>query len=319
MTQGAGLAAETSLARPELPELSVCLVTRDGGQGLLETLRSLDAAAAPLRCEALVVDNASRDGTPERIAAAFPDALVIRNARNRGFAQGCNQAAARARGEVLVFLNDDALPTPGSLAGLAAALEAGVAAAGPRLETPGGVREQSAGPAPLLGGLLHRVRFLRWTRLFRAAHRAWRRAPLPQVRSGVERLGGAALAIRRGAAAWDEGYPFGLEDVDLCRRLARQGRLLYCPDLVVIHEGGRASAREPRFVLEAYERGYARYLKLHDPRPWAGGLYKLLVTLDGPWRLAEAAWRARRPAGRGRLRAEWAFYLGGGLLRFWRA
>ena len=297
----------------------MCLVTRDGGEGLLATLAALPAAAAPLRCEAVVVDNASQDGTAERVAAACPGAIVIRNQRNLGFARGCNQAAAAAQSPLLLFLNDDAIPSPGSLAGLAAALRPGVSAVGPRLETAAGVPEQSAGPAPLLGGLLHRIRFLRWTGVFRAAHSAWRRAPLPTQRSAVERLGGAALLVRREAPTWDEGYPFGLEDVDLSRRLACSGSLLYCPDLVVIHAGGRASAKHQSFVLESYERGYARYLRLHDPRPWAASLYKLLVTLDGPGRLLAALWRARRARGRARLRAECAFYLGGGLLRFWRA
>jgi len=311
------------------PDLSVCVVTRDGGQGLLELLASLPAAAGHLTYEAVLVDNASQDGTPGRVRAAAPRATLIENAANLGFARGCNQAAARARGRLLLFLNDDAIPEPGVLEGLAAALEEGdgVAAVGPRLEGLSGQAQQTAGPAPRLGSLLHRVQFLRATQVFRAAYRAWRHAPLPSERTRVERLGGAALLVRREAPPWDEGFPFGLEDVDLSLRLARQGALLYCPDLRVVHEGGRASASHQAFVLESFERGFARYLRLHDPRPWASGLYKLLVTLDGPWRTLAAAWGAlRRPGGspraalaRARLRAELSFYLGGGLLRFWRA
>jgi GT2 family glycosyltransferase len=308
-------------------DLSVCVVTRDGGQGVLDLLAALPAAAGKLSHEAVVVDNASRDGTPARIRGAAPAAVLIENPDNRGFARGCNQAAARARGRLLCFLNDDAIPEPRVLEGLGEALVEGVAAVGPRLEGRAGEPQQSAGPAPRLGSLLHRIQFLRATRMFRAAYRAWRHAPLPSERSEVERLGGAALLMRRRAPAWDEGFPFGLEDVDLSLRLGRQGALLYCPDLCVVHEGGRASADNQSFVLESFERGFARYLRLHDPRPWAGGLYKLLVTLDGPLRTLRAAWAAlRRPGGtprgdlaRARLRAELEFYLGGGLLRFWRA
>lgn len=308
------------------PELSVCVVTRDGGQGLQDLLAALPAAAGRLGYEVVVVDNASRDGTPGRVRASAPTAILIENPQNLGFARGCNQAAARASGRLLLFLNDDAIPGPGVLEGLAEALGPGVAAVGPRLEGLAGEAQQSAGPAPRLGSLLHRIQLLRWTRVFRAAYRAWRHAPLPGERQEVERLGGAALLVRRGAPTWDEGFPFGLEDLDLSLRLGREGALLYCPDLRVFHEGGRASAAHQSFVLESFERGYARYLRLHDPRPWASGLYKLLVTLDGPLRTARAAFsalrRARGPRGEqanARLRAELAFYLGGGLLRFWRA
>lgn len=309
-------------------DLSVCVVTRDGGQGILDLLAALPAAAGGLSVEAIVVDNASGDGTPARIEEAWPGTIVIRNAANLGFARGCNQAAAEASAPLLFFLNDDAIPSPSLLPRLAAALGEGVAAVGPRVEGVAGEGQQSAGPVPRLGSLLHRIQFLRLTGLWRAAYRAWRHAPLPTERTAVARLGGAAILVRRGAPAWDEGFPFGLEDVDFSLRLGREGALLYCPDLLVRHEGGRASASEQTFVLESFERGFARFLRLHDSRPWAVGLYKLLVTLDGPWRVARAGWRAvRRGAGssggaklaRARWRAELAFYLGGGLLRFWRA
>jgi GT2 family glycosyltransferase len=63
--------------------------------------------------ELVVVDNASRDGTPEEVANLAPRARLIRNPANAGFASACNTGARATSGDLLVFLNPDALPAPG--------------------------------------------------------------------------------------------------------------------------------------------------------------------------------------------------------------
>jgi GT2 family glycosyltransferase len=81
------------------------------------TFNSRDAVAASLPPllrqlasddELIVVDNASSDGTPERVRALAPSAQVIEQPANTGFAAGCNAGAAAARGDLLLFLNPDA-------------------------------------------------------------------------------------------------------------------------------------------------------------------------------------------------------------------
>lgn len=60
--------------------------------------------------ELICVDNASDDGSAQRIAAAVPQARLIRSAINTGFAGGCNLGVTHATGEIVGFLNSDARP-----------------------------------------------------------------------------------------------------------------------------------------------------------------------------------------------------------------
>ncbi len=294
------------------PTLSACVVAWNGGERLLNLLEALRRDRdAGLDLEAIVVDNASSDGSPERVAAEHPWARLVQNAANTGYARAANQAATLARGRLVLVLNDDVVPPPGALAALVGALDADprAVAAGPRLVGPSigpsvagepGREHMSASGLPDLRGLLHRITLLRWTGAFRAAHDAWRRPPSASSSSGsssspapgghVPSLCGAALLVRREALLrqpFDAGYPFGLEDADLCARLGREAPLLFVPAVTLVHLGGVASARNLTFAYRGFELGYARFLRLHGGRGQAA-LYKALVTLDQPARALAA-------------------------------
>jgi len=94
-------------------------------------LRSV-ALHTPEPHEVVVVDNGCTDATSEWCAAE--GARVVRSPVNLGFAGGANLGLAAANGDVVVLLNNDALATPGWLAGLlgAFAREPGTGIAGPR-------------------------------------------------------------------------------------------------------------------------------------------------------------------------------------------
>lgn len=74
-----------------------------------------------------VADNASTDGTPERIREDFPDIFVFEMGRNLGFGTANNEAVRRLRKlasfDTVCFLNNDTLDTAAALETLARALE----------------------------------------------------------------------------------------------------------------------------------------------------------------------------------------------------
>lgn len=101
------------------PTASVCLLNYGGGRFVDACLAALDRLdPAPL--EIIAVDNASPDGSAERLAARSerpggPPFTLVRSERNLGYAGGHNLGARRARGEYLAFLNVTVEPEPGWL------------------------------------------------------------------------------------------------------------------------------------------------------------------------------------------------------------
>src|SRR5688500_5316513 len=75
----------------------------------------LDRPPVDVTWEIVVVDDESSDSTPEMLATYEGSIRSIRHDRNRGFATACNDGAAIANGELLVFLNNDVAPCPGWL------------------------------------------------------------------------------------------------------------------------------------------------------------------------------------------------------------
>jgi hypothetical protein len=76
------------------------------------------------RLELIVVDNDSGDGSVKQIRAAVPRAKVVEAGSNTGFAGGCNLGVARASGEYVGFINNDARPDPQWIAAAVRVFEA---------------------------------------------------------------------------------------------------------------------------------------------------------------------------------------------------
>ena len=282
---------------PDRPDVSVCIVNwngRDLLRNLLESLRAVEAAEPQPRLETIVVDNASTDGSVDRVPDDFPGVTLVRNERNLGFARANNQAAERATGRYLLFLNNDTIVRPGAIGKLVRFLDEhpNYSAVGPRLIGADGKPQLTGRNLPTIRALLHHrvMLFPRWTGIFRDEYRAYRYGDYDPDRAGdVQQLAAAALLVRRewfeAAGRWDEGFEFGVEDVDLCIRLRKYGPIYYLADAEIDHLGRISSQANYGFTYTGYECGYARYLRKHHPDPRAAEIYKAFVTVDMPVRL----------------------------------
>ncbi|OLE36057.1 MAG: hypothetical protein AUG48_08740 [Actinobacteria bacterium 13_1_20CM_3_68_9] len=92
--------------------LSVVIVTHDNREAVRKALPALTAQLDD-GDELIVVDNDSADGTAEAARELAAEAIVIDARANLGFAGACNRGASTASGELLLFLNPDAVVAPG--------------------------------------------------------------------------------------------------------------------------------------------------------------------------------------------------------------
>src|SRR5262245_17918974 len=158
-------------------DVTVCIANWNCRELLRACLESLHDQPQGVRLETVVVDNASDDGAAEMVARDFPEVVLVRNDVNAGFARASNQAAERARGRHLFFLNNDTAVPAGALRRLVEFADAHpeVGMVGPRLRDRHGRTQISYRRRPTVTALLHRTLLLRWTGLFRRAYHQYRR------------------------------------------------------------------------------------------------------------------------------------------------
>jgi N-acetylglucosaminyl-diphospho-decaprenol L-rhamnosyltransferase len=293
--------------------ISTVVVSWNSGESLSTCVESLARSREELgedfgRLELVVVDNASEDFPEALLLSRWPDARLLRLPGNSGFGPAANRGAAVATGEVVFFLNPDTRAHGCPWRPLAAAFEnPEVVAAAPRLvdvEDPIASEPQQEFQLRRLPNLSSTAREL--FLLDRAmpgllARRKERYLDRSREEPfDVEQPAGAALAVRRDVfnelGGFDPRFvPAWWEDVDLCRRLGRRGRIVYVPESVFAHRGGE-SARAlgySRFV-PIYWRNALRYWRKHHGRAAALAVRGMIVAGMG-MRLAALPFRRRDP------------------------
>ncbi len=266
----------TSAAREEtFASFIVC--TRNRVEALDACIRSIEAACrshATVRCELVVVDNGSTDGTPDRIsriAAASPMAITHAVETRPGLAVARNTAMAHARGRILIFIDDDCEVDVGYLRDL----EHHCAGGG------GGVirggRVELGNPADLP---------------FTIKRSNVRERLTHEVHPGGFVLGcnmtmHREVALRVGP--FDEWFGAGApllsaEDTDYLVRADRLGiPVEYVPDMVVFHHHGRRA----RAAIET----------LHCNYSFGNGALCLKHLRTAPWLLRHFCWTVRSAFG----------------------
>jgi GT2 family glycosyltransferase len=180
--------------------------------------------------EIVVVDDASSDGTGELLRAYGRGVRAVTLPENAGFAGACNAGASAARGDYLVFLNNDTVPQPRWLGTLVRYADVHLEAAvvGAKLLYP----DETIQHAGVVFGPN------------RYPHHLYAGFPVDHPAVNVSRrfraVTAACMLVRRTAfeavGGFDRAFVNGWEDVDLCLKLGELGHEVhYCHESVVYH------------------------------------------------------------------------------------
>lgn len=104
------------------PTVSVCIVTFNSENDIEDCLHGIMKQSFPV-ASVVVVDNASQDGTADRVSRFGPPVRLLSNAINNGFAGGQNQAIARTDSDYVLVLNPDVALEPDYIARIVEAME----------------------------------------------------------------------------------------------------------------------------------------------------------------------------------------------------
>lgn len=262
---------------------------------VLDALDSLEGQVEAGLDEVVIVDNASGDGSAERLERAIAArgmsryCRVLRAEHNGGFAAGNNIGIRAADANFYLLLNSDTIVRKGAIQALLAQMQAhpGVGLMGPRLEWPDGTPQISCfrdhTPVSELLAAAKTGPIASLLADFEVA------LPVTNDTCEADWISFACVMIRREViekiGLLDEGYFMYFEDSDYCRAARAAGFRIQCyPNARVVHLRGGTSdvkkklaqrKRPPRYLYASrtryFRKGYGALGLLAANALWALG------------------------------------------------
>lgn len=294
------------------PRTLIVILCYNGVADTIACLQSLEQLDYPReQVDILVLDNASVDGTPSTVRAAFPRLQVVENGANYGYAAGNNVGLrhALAQGyDYVLLLNNDTLVPPDFLHHLVAAAESHltIGAAGPTIyyhEVPtiiwsaGGIIDWATGSSHMRGkGQADTGQF--------------------STICDVDFATGCALLMKREAlercGLLDERFFMYYEETEWCVRVRRAGfRVIHVPHAHLWHKIPLEDRTDKPYVAYYMTRNRLLFLRITGSklRTWLSALLfqDLRTCLSYTLR---PKWRGRRRQRDAMLRGLRDFWLG---------
>jgi GT2 family glycosyltransferase len=244
-------------------KLSIVIICWNDLKVIPACLKSIYDETKEIDFEVIISDNGSTDGSLAWIHQNYPQARILENNANLGYARGNNAgiAAVDPSAEYILILNPDTIIHDRALDKWIAYAdrhpEAG--AFGCRVLNSDGSYQDPARPFPTNWHY-----FLVALRLRQNDYGGFK----GEVEREIDWQSGCCVLFRAGLlkelGGFDPRFFYHFEEVDLCYRVWQAGKkILHTPDVTITHLGGQSVGRFPtRFELEKYRNRY-RYFHKH--------------------------------------------------------
>lgn len=244
------MAHDTQPTETERPTVGIVLVNWNNYADTATCLTALEDLSYPA-ARVVVVDNASTDGSGDRLAATFEGCEFVFTDRNRGFGGGCNAGIERALSEgcdYVLLLNNDASLEPGALDELVAvADESGAGVVGAMVRDRGGspvtVGRNRYPDMLFYSGYRTNLPLVSDSRAELSARRWWE---TDRIEGAGTLLSREFLRARRDSTGYflDESLFMYCEEVEMAMWCREHGwRSVVAENATVVHDGGNSSNR----------------------------------------------------------------------------
>lgn len=258
------------MPEPDEPDVSLVILSWNTLGFLRDCLLAVRAGAGDLKIEVIVIDNASKDGSADMVAAEFPECRLVRNSANHGYAPAVNQGLKLSRGSKICLLGSDTVVAVDALPRMAAFLDSrdDAGAVAPRLLNFDGTVQHACMRFPSLKTALYwdtplqlifkDSRELRRYQMKDWDHRGTRKVDQPPgtclmiPRSTLDRVG-----------LMDERLWLFFNDVDWALRMRKAGlSVWYLDDATVKHHLGGSTRHYTDFAAE-WHRNRVHFYRKH--------------------------------------------------------
>jgi GT2 family glycosyltransferase len=230
-------------------DISIIIVNWNTRQITADCLHSIYAETSGLEYEVIVIDNGSSDNSAEMIREQFRQAILIKNAENRGFAYANNQGIEIAKSRYVLLLNSDTVVLDNAIAKAVAFADENIDAGviGCRVLNPDMTLQRTCFMYPSILNMLIEALYL--NKLFaknsfygRERMTCWGRDDVREI----DAVTGCFMMVRRevieAVGMLDTQFFMYAEETDWCYRISEAGwKVMFTNEPEIIHLGGQSS------------------------------------------------------------------------------